>query len=222
MMPENNRPSPIFVGESAALDFLNSVAAPRTILLDWLETGAELLDWLVQAGLCVEAELQHLRTDEHAHNLQQALDDVREFRDEFRQFVSAISGTSEVPVASPMVERINQLLARGTQRLKIEATQELPYASTLATRSLALVSTHEFRAPSDLLPRIAAACAQLICKADFRHVRNCEGPTCTMYFVDVSKNHRRRWCTMEVCGNRAKAAAFRQVKSALKLDRGTD
>jgi predicted RNA-binding Zn ribbon-like protein len=40
----------------------------------------------------------------------------------------------------------------------------------------------------------------------FTLVRKCEGTTCTLWFLDVSKAHARRWCSMAVCGNRAKAA----------------
>ena len=47
----DDRPQPFFVGDSVALDFLNSVAAPRSIEFEWLETGKDMLDWLVQSGL---------------------------------------------------------------------------------------------------------------------------------------------------------------------------
>ena len=44
---------------------------------------------------------------------------------------------------------------------------------------------------------------------DFSLVRKCEGEGCTLWFLDLSKAHARRWCSMAVCGNRAKAAAHR-------------
>lgn len=63
--------------------------------------------------------------------------------------------------------------------------------------------------PDALLLPLAEAMGDLICHADFEQVKICEGPTCTLWFNDVSKNHTRRWCSMAVCGNRAKAAAHR-------------
>ncbi len=39
-----------------------------------------------------------------------------------------------------------------------------------------------------------------------RRVRLCPGPKCGWLFIDETKNARRRWCSMETCGNRAKAA----------------
>ncbi len=36
-------------------------------------------------------------------------------------------------------------------------------------------------------------------------IRQCDHAGCTLYFFDVSRNGTRRWCSMEGCGNRAKA-----------------
>ncbi|MBV8794030.1 MAG: CGNR zinc finger domain-containing protein, partial [Hyphomicrobiales bacterium] len=35
-------------------------------------------------------------------------------------------------------------------------------------------------------------------------IRECGGHACGWLFYDRSKNNRRRWCEMEICGNRAK------------------
>jgi predicted RNA-binding Zn ribbon-like protein len=63
--------------------------------------------------------------------------------------------------------------------------------------------------PKALLLPIAEAMGDLVCEKDFTLVRKCEGPSCTLWFLDVSKGHARRWCSMAVCGNRVKAAAHR-------------
>lgn len=205
-MPTPQRPAPMFIGDSAALDFLNSVAAPRSTEFEWLETGSDLLNWLVLSGLCRESEIAHLRASPHHAELGKVTQSLRKFREEFRAFIVSVSETSGVPSDHPMIAQMNHILSQGTQHLKIEVAPKEHAAST----QLALTSSHIYLTPQDILPRIAAACAHLICEADFQYVRNCEGPTCTMYFLDVSKNHKRRWCMMEVCGNRAKAAARRK------------
>jgi predicted RNA-binding Zn ribbon-like protein len=66
-----------------------------------------------------------------------------------------------------------------------------------------------WRTPEALLLPLAEAIGDLVCRKDFALVRHCEGPTCSLWFHDVSKGHARRWCSMAVCGNRAKAAAHR-------------
>jgi predicted RNA-binding Zn ribbon-like protein len=51
---------------------------------------------------------------------------------------------------------------------------------------------------------IALAAVQLFTEGDFDRIRECGGHACGWLFYDRSKNNRRRWCEMEVCGNRAK------------------
>jgi predicted RNA-binding Zn ribbon-like protein len=36
-------------------------------------------------------------------------------------------------------------------------------------------------------------------------VRGCAHPSCVLWFHDTSRNGTRRWCSMDACGNRAKA-----------------
>jgi predicted RNA-binding Zn ribbon-like protein len=60
-----------------------------------------------------------------------------------------------------------------------------------------------------LLVPVAEAVARLLAEGDFTLVRKCESTDCTLWFYDRTKSHHRRWCSMAVCGNRMKVAAFR-------------
>ena len=75
------------------------------------------------------------------------------------------------------------------------------------------VPEHELFAP--LWP-IARDAADLLASDRLEFVRTCASNTCEWLFLDESKNHRRRWCDMTKCGNRAKVKRFyvRQKKSA--------
>ena len=61
---------------------------------------------------------------------------------------------------------------------------------------------------SPLLP-IGEALAKFVCEEDFADVKACEGHSCTLVFADHTRRRARRWCTMAICGNRAKQAAHR-------------
>jgi predicted RNA-binding Zn ribbon-like protein len=52
---------------------------------------------------------------------------------------------------------------------------------------------------------VARSAAELLASPELRLVRECLGDNCGWLFLDTSKNHRRTWCSMESCGNRAKA-----------------
>jgi predicted RNA-binding Zn ribbon-like protein len=70
--------------------------------------------------------------------------------------------------------------------------------------------------PEPELPRWAAAldAARLLTLEGRAPIRECEGPECGWFFLDESRNRRRRWCSMESCGNRAKARRFYRRKRA--------
>lgn len=55
-----------------------------------------------------------------------------------------------------------------------------------------------------ILPVIWSA-AELLTSPERARIRRCEGQGCTWLFLDTSRNRTRRWCSMEDCGNRAKA-----------------
>ena len=55
---------------------------------------------------------------------------------------------------------------------------------------------------------VAYAAHELMLSLDMQRVRACEAQTCRWLFLDTSKNHTRRWCKMNVCGNRVKARRY--------------
>lgn len=64
---------------------------------------------------------------------------------------------------------------------------------------------------------IARAAAELLrSKGDLARVRECGSDTCEWLFIDKSRNHSRRWCDMNDCGNTAKVRRYRQRRRASK------
>lgn len=57
---------------------------------------------------------------------------------------------------------------------------------------------------------IAAAAAKVAIEKRLDRVKICPADNCRWAFYDSSRNHSRQWCSMEVCGNRAKARVHRQ------------
>jgi predicted RNA-binding Zn ribbon-like protein len=67
-----------------------------------------------------------------------------------------------------------------------------------------------------LLAAIARSGAELIAEKPDRNLRQCANPSCQILFYDDSRTRRRRWCSMALCGNRSKVAAFARRHGALK------
>ena len=92
---------------------------------------------------------------------------------------------------------LNRVLeSRGTT-LRLVRTQE----------GVALVETSQEGPVYSVLSPVAQAGAHLIVDGDATRIRQCHADDCTCWFVDTSKNGRRKWCSMSRCGNRAKVAA---------------
>jgi predicted RNA-binding Zn ribbon-like protein len=205
------RPAPFFVGDDLALDFLNSVAAPWGQEIEWIANGDDLLAWLEQAHAIPADVAARFR----AHKVVPALDVVasqaRELREWFRKFVGGHAGKPLGPAALNDLPPLNQLLERDESYRQIEIA--LPHIAEETDGdghgALHWQQRRRWRTSEALLLPIAEAIGDLVCRKDFILVRRCEGPTCTLWFHDVSKSHARRWCSMAVCGNRAKAAAHR-------------
>jgi predicted RNA-binding Zn ribbon-like protein len=70
----------------------------------------------------------------------------------------------------------------------------------------------EFVAQEDglewLLAAVARSAAEIIAERARARLRLCANPHCKLFFYDTSRTHQRRWCSMAVCGNRSKVAAF--------------
>ncbi len=67
---------------------------------------------------------------------------------------------------------------------------------------------------------VALSAAELLTSPDLARVRECAGHPCGWLFVDTSRNHSRRWCSMEACGNRAKVRRhYRRARGRVAADR---
>src|SRR5262249_6996026 len=150
-----------------------------------------------------------------AHTGPRALDAVvsqaRELREWFRSFVRNHAGKPLGRRALRDLAPLNQLLERDEVYRQIEIAPSGGGGENdgYGHRALRWQASRRWRSAKTLLLPIAEAMGDLVCQKDFSLVRKCEGPTCTLWFLDVSKGHARRWCGMAVCGNRAKAAAHR-------------
>jgi len=195
-------PDPIIVGGHPALDFLNTVAAPRGQAIEFIPSGAQLLGWLVRTDLIEAREERHLHRRFSSEELDAVARQAAALREWFRPIVRRSASRGSATLSRTELDRLNALLADGTS---------FPQLGRKGRRYVVGQERRWNEAP-DLLVPIGEAMADLLCAADFRLVRKCGNPACTLWFLDATKAHRRRWCTMAICGNRAKAAAHRRRK----------
>jgi len=202
----NLRPDPIFIADAKGVDFLNSIATPVDVPIEWLGSGEDLLKWLKQADLVPTNVLNGFRSSAMRGELDGVAAEARSLREWFRGFVNTHKGKPLKPNALQQVQPLNRILERDDSFGQIVVNDE----ERDGPSGLKWIDRRRWRSPESLLLPIAREIAHVICDEDFSLVRACEGHTCTLMFVDRTKSHRRRWCSMAVCGNRAKQAALRE------------
>lgn len=203
----DSRPAPFFIGGAPALDFLNSIATPVDTPVEWITSGDDLLDWLGEANLVSREILVPIRRTALPGELDAVAAQARALREWFREFIGEHRGKPLRSEALKELAPLNRVLERDQsygQIVKRERGQD-PEGLVLAWRP-----QRRWQTPDTLLLPIANSMAQLVCDEDFSHIKGCEGEACTLFFLDRAHGRGRRWCSMAVCGNRAKQAAHRK------------
>jgi predicted RNA-binding Zn ribbon-like protein len=193
-------PDPSHIGGHFALDFLNTIASPHGEPVESLEDGRALLRWLVQIGALSRGEARAIADRVPPTELDALARRARALREWLRPIVTRSAKLGRAQLAPGEVRHLNAVLERGSRFLEL-APGERGYAARARLRCDSLDA---------VLAAIAEGIADLLAGGDFTLVRPCANPACTLWFLDRTKAHRRQWCSMEACGNRAKVAAHRE------------
>lgn len=194
-MDDPSRPAFELDGESVALDFANTWEDRSTSASDKLGGYADLVTFAAAAGIVdpPQAEALAARGRDRPAAAAKAMAAAVALREALYRIFSGLAAGSG-PEA-PDLERLSTTVARAAKRLGLE-----PEGGAFAWRWRGLESSLE--AP---LAAIAWSAAKLLTGGDLGRLRECDGTRCNWLFLDRSRNRSRRWCSMESCGNRAKA-----------------
>lgn len=182
---------PLFLADNLALDFINSEYGTGDERHDCFEDDLSVIGWLITTGLVLKG------TEAPAGLLTEA----RQLRDALRAVVHAAMHSVAVNL-----DAVNRILEKGHPLTRLQWDED-------AQRYHVDFHADSHSAESLLWP-VADALVKLVTGDKFEFVRQCEAHNCILLFHDLSKSHRRRWCSMATCGNRMKVAAFRNRKNA--------
>ena len=185
----------LFLGNQLALDFLNTRPILNGKTTELLPDFSALLKWFQVAELLSARDTSRLRLQwEGSAQAQRTVEAMHEFREQLRNEVLSWERGGRVHRA--MVTRLNRLLAEHPMLAKLERERVAPVTK----------SWFDVKNPRDLFAPLAHSAASLFTHADRSRVRKCAN--CVGHFLDTSKKGTRRWCSMQLCGNRAKVAAY--------------
>ncbi len=192
-------PNFLFVANDPSLDFVNTEVMLDGVRTDLLQSFENLTEWFEQANLASVNDVQRFAkvwTD--TSGAKATLQAARTLRSVLRNAVERVAGSGSIPSDLAIT-------------LKKELQQPRLATDVVHDRGRLKTKPHwMLEKPRDLLVPVAHHAANFFATADYSAIRKCENPDCILCFYDTSKNHSRRWCSMELCGNRSKVAAFRE------------
>jgi len=187
----------LFVGGRLWLDFVNTQFADKGQSVDLLSDFETLLRWLTAAQAADEKVRESVAAWSSRDQKEIGRYAVR-LRLVLRQAAERLARGEEIGDAALIT--VNEVLR--SQRSSVRLTRTpTGYETTVHS---------EWVDNFALLAPVAASFADTLTGNDLTRLRNCEDPACLLYFYDTSKNHARRWCSMEMCGNRHKVATHYQ------------
>jgi predicted RNA-binding Zn ribbon-like protein len=167
----------------AALEFVATLGRRHAVPVEQLAGPADLNRWLEAAGIASGAVCDRM-----------LLMRARELREAIYRIV-VVAREGRAPARADL-ELVNNW-ARGRLR-----TPQLDDALHMT-----LIGPDPCHAA---LTQVARSAIELVAGPELPRIRNCGDPSCSLMFIDHSRPGRRRWCSMERCGNRAKTASYRK------------
>jgi predicted RNA-binding Zn ribbon-like protein len=191
-------PDFIFNAGHLALDLVNTERVADGSPVDLLDTPSAFVEWLRQSGAVAPADLKAAEKNFLQDKAvgESMLKQARLLRSALREMAEAVAGRRSV--SSQILATINATLRHSPRVLEVACEKG----------SFVLEWQPQNAGGEALLAPLAEAGARLLAEGDHSRVRKCANPACVLYVYDTTRSRTRHWCSMQSCGNRAKAARF--------------
>jgi len=183
-----------FSGGNLALDFANTVSnRPTDHAIERLTDYRQLVFFGMESGVCTLTDRLFVAAARAPGQAQNVLQKAIQFREALFAIFSAIVERRAIPDNALM--RLNLTLQEASQHGRIV------YRDRRFVWEWVDMQHHL----DSVLWAVARSAAELLLSDELPHLRICAAEDCAWLFLDRTKNQRRRWCDMKVCGNRVKA-----------------
>jgi predicted RNA-binding Zn ribbon-like protein len=191
----------LFVGNHVALDFLNTrpvlSEGPKELLPD----AEALVRWLIASRVLTSQKgKSQARRWSNTSKAAAFLKKLLAFRERLRAVV--LRQEAGFAVSDTFISEVNSLLEQHPSVFALRRNGE----------KLEREIVFEPEEPDELWAPMARAVAELLSDVPPPRVRKCE--SCVVHYYDTSKKGSRRWCSMNICGNKVKVAAYQQRNRA--------
>jgi predicted RNA-binding Zn ribbon-like protein len=191
----------LFVANRPILDLLNTKPVLEDGPTELLPDVCALERWLIASGMVTSAKAKaKVRSWRNSTEAVAFLEQLIAFREKLREAVLRIESGSAPSDA--FLTEVNSLLLQ----------HPLPALLHKRDEKVIRETSIELRKPTDFWVPIIDGTADLLAETESSRIRKCE--SCVVHFFDTSKKGSRRWCSMNICGNKLKVAAYQQRKRA--------
>lgn len=189
----------LFVGNRPILDFLNTKPILEQGPTELLPDVLALERWLIASGIVGSTKMKStVQSWRHSPQAAAFLKELIAFRERLRDAVLRVE--AGLGPSDGFIQEVNARLL------------QYPLRTSLHRRDGRLVreAVFDLQKPVDLWAPIIDGAADLLSQPQTRRIRKCE--SCVVHFFDTSKKGSRRWCSMNICGNKLKVAAYQRRK----------
>jgi predicted RNA-binding Zn ribbon-like protein len=181
-----------------ALDFANTLdyRYDPDRQIDLLPSYERFLAFCRQSGIVSATQMRKLLDGSSEFDSRRVLEEVVELREAVYSLI--LSGVRGRSPAEPDLCALNRFLSEK------RTVDEVEWQKRRFVRRVRDVTAR----PDGPLRLVIDAAVALMTSPDIHSVRECSEDTCRWFFLDRSRNHSRRWCDMQLCGNRSKAKRF--------------
>ncbi len=196
------------IGGVLCLDFANTLNGHgKTSGHEYLKDYSDLVVWSRKAGILTGPDARSL------------------IRETARKPDKAAAAFKRAIVVRETIYRVFSAIAHGATpkdndlaALNETRAEALAHSQLVRTATGFILDWTDKTALRRMLWPMALSAAELLTSDNTGRIRQCAGEGCDWLFLDTSRNHLRRWCSMDECGNRAKSRRFfeRQRRLAVK------
>jgi predicted RNA-binding Zn ribbon-like protein len=197
------------VGGELAWDFTNTsssrgLAAHQEHLRDF----DTLMQWVEHARIMPPSDCAHIRAElsGHPRRARRVFERALELRELIWEIGTALA--EQRPLPSKLLDLLAAAHAENLRHAEMR----------IRLGSYIFVFDPRRDILAAILGPITLSALTLLMEKDLLRTKRCAGQECGWLFFDTTKNNRRRWCEMRVCGNRAKVRAIRDRQ---RTQRGT-
>lgn len=176
------------LGGAIWINLVNTINKRR---VDMLDAPEKVMLWLQENHLLRESDLRELENEQRYHHITSVLRSLRDL------CFTVLSEIEQDGISPPVIKQLEAIAAHINVRLTVQSSEE---HLTLVNEGVQIDDHISYHVLASMIHTLQTVSRE--------RIRSCEHEDCILHFIDTSKSGKRRWCSMETCGNRHKAAEF--------------